>query len=157
MFIFINVICDWYLVQAKDIDMYDLQLKRIAERILSPSKQQKKDLSPTRKENQGTQTIETTGRADFSSFVDFNQSELDQEVGVIEVDARAKTFDDKADTLKKLSTAQTPRGKRNATTAKKTPVKGEWTGMRQRILSLTQQVLIVKCMGFIWYWLIEID
>jgi len=132
--------------QAKDIDMYDQQLKKIAEKIMqSPSKplhndrspprpDRSPDRSPPRKETQSTQTLEKSRTADFSSFVDFYQLDHDEEVGVIEVDAR-ETFA----ASRKITSAQTPKEKK-IMAMKKTPGKGEWSSMRQRILSLTQQV-----------------
>ena len=121
--------------------MYDQQLRKIAQKILTPSKPQRKDVSPSRKENQGTQTLEVSRTVDFSSFVDLDRTDEDREVGVVEVDARAKT-EEELDISRRVSSAQTPRGKKMAAT-KKTPGRGEWSSMRQRILSLTQQVQYV--------------
>jgi predicted RNA-binding protein with RPS1 domain len=126
--------------------MYDQQLKKIAQKILSPSKQSKANSPPSRKENQGTQTLEVSRTADFSSFVDLDNEE-EGDFGICEVDARARVGEsrvsERLDTSRKVQSLQTPRGKKGGS-IKKTPGRSEWASMKQRILSLTQQVKKLK-------------
>lgn len=136
---------------AESLSSYDEQVKRIAERLLtSPPKgvgeprvaqgfdvTQRRVVSPAIFFTQGTQTNEIPRFVDSSINVDLDAEQLssmDEEETLV-----AKTS---AKTSKVPVHAQeTPQVKKMV---KKTPRRSEWASMKQRILSLTQEVSALR-------------
>ena len=137
-------------LQVKSIDMYDKQVKRIAEKILdSPGQGRNSPLKFTqatqvnkspKKSAQATQTEDQPSFSDFSVNVDMEASlSEDEENKDLNKSVRGTNRGDQS------LTSRTPiRTKKVVSLSKKTPAKNEWSSMKQRVLSLTQQVAATR-------------
>ncbi|XP_048584211.1 centlein-like isoform X2 [Nematostella vectensis] len=132
--------------QAKDINQYDKQLKKIAEKILSPSKQAKeypqKGSQPPLRASHGTQTLASPRTADFSVTVDMGGESTEE--GEDGMGSDLGMIGGRGKDTSRVVVQKTPRSKPKGMPGRRTPARGEWASMKQRILSLTQQVAALR-------------
>ena len=126
---------------VESLSSYDEQVKRIANRILSSPPKEAEEPEHTRSVTQSTQTDKIPRFVDSSVNVNLDAedaSSMDEE----------EAFDVKGSARK--STVPKEGGARRQGTpqpkkvARKTPRRNEWASMKQRILSLTQEVAALR-------------
>lgn len=127
---------------VESLSSYDEQVKRIADRILSSPPKDSGEPEQKVSFTQGTQTDSIPRFVDSSVHVNLDAedaSSMDEE----------DTFDVKSSAKKKSAVSKeggvrrqgTPQAKR---VVRKTPRRNEWASMKQRILSLTQEVSALR-------------
>ena len=132
--------------QVDSINRFDEQVRRVADRIMGSPPAEIKQTSPPRKTTLGTQTVELQRTVDFSVNVDMSSlgevssTEDEDRLGGESGTKRSKQ---QAAAFKKPVAPQTPLS-RKAQGLKRTPGRNEWASMKQRILSLTQEVSALR-------------
>ncbi|CAH3169191.1 unnamed protein product [Porites evermanni] len=130
---------------VESLSSYDEQVRRIADRILRSPPKDAEEIRATQSVNvtQGIGVTQGTQTDDFPRFVDSSVN--------VNLDADEVLSTDEEDTIAFKSSVkkgkvpvrrqETPQPKK---VAKKTPRRNEWASMKQRILSLTQEVSALR-------------
>ena len=130
---------------VESLSSYDEQVRRIADRILRSPPKDAEEIRATQSVNvtQGIGVTQGTQTDDFPRFVDSSVN--------VNLDADEVSSMDEEDTIAFKSSVkkgkvpvrrqETPQPKK---VAKKTPRRNEWASMKQRILSLTQEVSALR-------------
>ena len=133
------------LNQVESISKYEEQVRRVADKIMGT---ETAPPTTTSCASLGTQTEEIRRSAEFGVTV--NMDELgahaatnDGEKSFQEA-GRAKSGQERAAGFKKPTAPPTPLTKKSQSGLKRTPGKNEWSSMKQRILSLTQEVSALR-------------
>ena len=130
---------------VESLSSYDEQVRRIADRILRSPPKDAEEIRATQSVNvtQGIGVTQGTQTDDFPRFVDSSVN--------VNLDADEVLSTDEEDTIAFKSSVkkgkapvrrqETPQPKK---VSKKTPRRNEWASMKQRILSLTQEVSALR-------------
>lgn len=126
---------------VESLSSYDEQVRRIANRILSSPPKEAQEPEQTRNITQSTQTDTIPRFVDFSVNVNLDAddaSSMDEEETVDVKSSAKKSLVSKEGGARRQGT---PQGKK---VLRKTPRRNEWASMKQRILSLTQEVTALR-------------
>ena len=130
---------------VESLSSYDEQVRRIADRILRSPPKDAEEIRATQSVNvtQGIGVTQGTQTDDFPRFVDSSVNvnlDADEVLSTDEEDIIAFKSSVKKGKVP-VRRQETPRPKK---VAKKTPRRNEWASMKQRILSLTQEVSALR-------------
>jgi len=131
--------------QVESLSSYDEQVRRIAERILSspPKEVGESHITQGAGVTHGVGVTQGTQTDDFPRFVDSSINvNLDAE-DVSSVDEE-EAFEVKHGAKKSKGAERRPETPQVRRVVKKTPRRNEWASMKQRILSLTQEVSALR-------------
>ena len=130
--------------QKESLSVYDAQVRRIADRILAISPKRAEESITTTRVTQGTQTDVVPRFIDSGINVNLdseNMSSLDEEEALDMTVSSKNTRVAKVGGVGRKIAQQTPQPRK---VLKKTPGRNEWASMKQRILSLTQEVSALR-------------
>ena len=126
---------------VESLSSYDEQVRRIADRILSSASKEAEVPEQTRGITQSTQTDTIPRFVDAGVHVNLDAedaSSMDEEEAI---DIKGSV---KKSMVSKEGSARTQRTPQPKKVLRKTPKKNEWASMKQRILSLTQEVSALR-------------